>query len=96
MRIVGLSAAHVLAVLASVAGVLHLGNIAFSTNASDEAVVEGGASLAALETAARLLGVSDVGLEAALTTRAIDARGERIVKRLDAGEGRSCCVDGGL
>lgn len=45
----------------------------------------GPASVAALEAAARLLGVSDVGLEAALTTRAIDARGERIVKRLDAG-----------
>lgn len=32
--------------------------------------------------------VSDVGLEAALTTRAIDARGERIVKRLDQRERR--------
>lgn len=29
--------------------------------------------------------VSDLGLEAALTTRAIVTRGERIVKRLDAG-----------
>ena len=30
--------------------------------------------------------VSDVGLEAALTTRAIETRGERIVKRLDCRE----------
>ena len=73
------------AVLRTVAGVLHLGNVSFTNNAADEAAVADGASLAALETAARLLGVSDVGLEAALTTRAIDARGERIVKRLDDG-----------
>ena len=53
---------------------------------SDEAGVSDGAGAAALEAAARLLGVSDVGLEAALTTRAIEARGEHIVKRLDAGE----------
>lgn len=71
--------------LRTVAGVLHLGNISFANNASDEAGVPEGAPLRALEAAARLLGVSDVGLEAALTTRAIDARGERIVKRLDAG-----------
>lgn len=32
------------------------------------------------------LQVSDVGLEAALTTRAIETRGERIVKRLDCRE----------
>ena len=52
---------------------------------SDEAVLDGPASTTALDTAARVLGVSEVGLEAALTTRAIDARGERIVMRLDAG-----------
>ena len=73
------------AVLRTVAGVLHLGNVLYTNNAADEAAVADGASLAALETAARLLGVSDVGLEAALATRAIDARGERIVKRLDEG-----------
>lgn len=109
------------AVLRTVAGVLHLGNVDFAMNSRrgrqppacrccvptgdarlplaaplnlwskrpckcrDEAQVAGADSVAALEAAARLLGVSDVGLEAALTTRAIDARGERIVKRLDAG-----------
>ena len=52
---------------------------------SDEAGVSDGAGAAALEAAARLLGVSDVGLEVALTTRAIEARGEHIVKRVDAG-----------
>lgn len=83
MRIVGLQQHHVEAVLRTVAGVLHLGNVEFSNNSSDEAGVEEGASMEALEAAARLLGVSDLGLEAALTTRAIDARGERIVKRLD-------------
>ncbi|KAI7836877.1 hypothetical protein COHA_009277 [Chlorella ohadii] len=86
MRIVGLQQHHVDAVLRTVAGVLHLGNAAFSDNNSDEAVVADGGSMAALETAARLLGVSDVGLEAALTTRAIETRGERIVKRLDCRE----------
>ncbi|KAL4420012.1 hypothetical protein ABPG75_007110 [Micractinium tetrahymenae] len=84
MRIVGLQQRHVDVVLRTVAGVLHLGNVDFTINSSDEAAVAGPDSLAALETAARLLGVSDVGLEAALTTRAIDARGERIVKKLDA------------
>ncbi|KAL4419268.1 hypothetical protein ABPG77_004826 [Micractinium sp. CCAP 211/92] len=84
MRIVGLQQRHVDAVLRTVAGVLHLGNVDFAMNSRDEAQVAGADSVAALEAAARLLGVSDVGLEAALTTRAIDARGERIVKRLDA------------
>ncbi|EFN53725.1 hypothetical protein CHLNCDRAFT_25512 [Chlorella variabilis] len=85
MRIVGLQQHHVDAVLRTVAGVLHLGNVDFTLSSRDEAAVAGGAGIAALEAAARLLGVSDLGLEAALTTRAIDARGERIVKRLDAG-----------
>jgi myosin-5 len=67
-----------------VAGVLHLGNIDFALSSRDEAIVAGGSAAAALEAAARLLGVSDLGLEAALTTRAIVTRGERIVKRLDA------------
>ncbi|PSC74954.1 Myosin-J heavy chain isoform A [Micractinium conductrix] len=84
MRIVGLQQHHVDAVLRTVAGVLHLGNVGFANNASDEAVLDGPASTTALDTAARVLGVSEVGLEAALTTRAIDARGERIVMRLDA------------
>ncbi|KAI3425379.1 hypothetical protein D9Q98_009143 [Chlorella vulgaris] len=83
MRIVGLQQHHVDAVLRAVAGVLHLGNVDFSMSSRDEAVVAGGQSIVALETAARLFGVSDLGLEAALTTRAIVTRGERIVKRLD-------------
>jgi myosin heavy subunit len=44
-------------VLRAVAGVLHLGNVDFSMSSRDEAVVAGGQSIVALETAARLFGV---------------------------------------
>jgi hypothetical protein len=40
-----------------VAGVLHLGNIDFALSSRDEAIVAGGSAAAALEAAARLLGV---------------------------------------
>ena len=45
-------------VLRTVAGVLHLGNVDFTLSSRDEAAVAGGAGIAALEAAARLLGVS--------------------------------------
>lgn len=44
--------------LRTVAGVLHLGNVSFANNGSDEAVVADEASMTALEAAARQLGVS--------------------------------------
>lgn len=40
-----------------VAGVLHLGNIDFTLSSRDEAIVAGGSAAAALDAAARLLGV---------------------------------------
>eukprot|EP00887_Chlorella_sp_A99_P002927 scaffold24.g2927.t1 len=74
-------------VLRIVAGVLHLGNIEFADSASDEAVLANAPSAAELAAAAGLLGVAAGGLQAALTTRAIETRGERIVKVLDAEAG---------
>jgi myosin-5 len=83
MRVVGLGADAAGAVLRLVAGVLHLGNVEFAEDARDEAALAPGAGpTAALTAAARLLGVAPAALLDALTTRAIETRGERIVKRL--------------
>lgn len=57
-----------------VAGVLHLGNVAFeNAGDADEAAVAGEGASQALAVAAELLGVEPTGLEAALTSRAIGA-----------------------
>ena len=84
MRIVGLTDAQIDAILKSVAAVLHLGNIVFVQSSNDDAVVDGSDAQKALEMAAKLLEVSAEALLSALTTRAIETRGERIVKTLDS------------
>jgi myosin V len=85
MRIVGLSDTNIKSILRTVAAILHLGNIAFELSSSDDAIVSSAPKAAiALSTAAKLLDVSSDALLTALTTRAIETRGERIVKTLDA------------
>lgn len=84
MRVIGLSQELIDNVLRLVACVLHLGNITFQNSSSDEAMVGEEHAMQAMEAVAALLGVSEQGLEAALTTRTIATRGEKIVKCLDA------------
>ncbi|KAK9829628.1 hypothetical protein WJX72_006968 [[Myrmecia] bisecta] len=84
MSIIGLSEQDQEAVLSVVAAVLHLSNLRFTQSGSDEAQL---ADEAARETAAivaSLLQVSPEALVTALTTRAIETMGERIIKSLDA------------
>jgi myosin V len=90
MRVVGLQQDAVETILRVVAGVLHLGNLSFAATAGDDAELAPDAEQA-LNKGAELLGVAPDGLIAALTTRAIETRGERIIKRLgpdDAAESR--------
>jgi myosin-5 len=85
MRIVGLSDTNIKSILRCVAAILHLGNVVFEGSSGDEAVASSTPKATdALNTAAALLGVSSDALLTALTTRAIETRGERIVKTLDA------------
>jgi myosin-5 len=65
------------------AAVLHLGNVRFSPLHDDAAEVEAG-SAAPLQQAAALLGVPAAALAAALTTRRMEAGGERITRQLSA------------
>lgn len=86
MRIVGMEPKDIETTLRCVAAVLHLGNICFEEGKEnhDEAAITGTPeSLRAIDVAAELLGVLPDDLLDALTTRAIETRGERIVKRLD-------------
>ena len=85
MSIIGLPQDTIQSVLQIVAGILHMGNIVFETNLTDEAVVSKSSTLHAQKTA-QLFGVSVDGLLIALTTRAIHVRGEHIVKLLSAEE----------
>ena len=80
--VIGLEAADVDALLAVVAAVLHLGNVEFAADGEGSKLAGKGAS-AGLANAAALLRVPGDGLLTALTTRAIEVGGERIVKRLD-------------
>ena len=83
MRVVGMSDDTINSILRCVAAILHLGNIEFTTSNSEEAAIAEPVAAAALETAAELFGVESSVLLTALTTRAIETRGERIVKILD-------------
>ena len=72
MSHIGLSDEQQSSVLATVAAVLHLGNISFADeDGAEGAVVAGDTSQGALEAAAALLGVDPVPLAEALTTRQI-------------------------
>ncbi|KAK9796643.1 hypothetical protein WJX73_007169 [Symbiochloris irregularis] len=84
MAIIGLREQEREAVLRVVAAVMHLGNIGFKTGGADDAVLDGGGSQEALHIVAGLLQVEPEALFTALTTRAIEAMRERIVKRLSA------------
>jgi myosin-5 len=85
MRIVGLSDTNIKSILRCVAAILHLGNISFEGSSGDDAVASNTPEAKdALDTAAKLLEVSSDALLTAFTTRAIETRGERIVKTLDA------------
>ncbi|KAH7619484.1 hypothetical protein Ndes2526B_g06464 [Nannochloris sp. 'desiccata'] len=85
MRIVGLSDSNIKSILRCVAAILHLGNVVFEGSSGDDAIASGTPEATdALNTAAELLDVSSDALLTALTTRAIETRGERIVKTLDA------------
>lgn len=87
MRIIGLKDKAVDDALRCVAAVLHLGNVEFVPGPREDAVLSSAHAERAqesLEAAAELLGVPPHGLFSALTMRAIETRGERIVKSLDA------------
>ncbi|EFJ51474.1 type XI myosin heavy chain MyoB [Volvox carteri f. nagariensis] len=71
MSHIGLSEQQQSAVLATVAAVLHLGNITFTDSDGEGAVVAGAPGRRALEAAAELLGVEPEPLAEALTTRQI-------------------------
>ena len=86
MRVVGLRDESIKSIVRCVAAVLHLGNIEFEASSRDEAVVIGGEGSGAVQIAAELLQVTPGALATALTTRAIETRGERIVKTLDPAE----------
>lgn len=97
MRIIGLTEEDTDVVLKIVAAVLHLGNITFESSNRDEAVIETEDAQQALNNAAELLGTTPDALKTALTTRAIETRGERIVKYLDptaASESRDALAKG--
>lgn len=85
MKVIGLDANEIEAVLRCVAAVLHLGNIGFVTaeNAmADEAVVSPDeTSIAGLHNAAALLGTTPEKLSGALMKRTISTAGEKIEKR---------------
>ncbi|GFR43085.1 hypothetical protein Agub_g4092 [Astrephomene gubernaculifera] len=92
MSHIGLSDEQQSAVLATVAAVLHLGNITFanghvegdSSSGHEGAVVADAAAAEALETAAELLGVDSGALTEALTTRQIQTPEGPIVMPLTA------------
>ncbi|EIE22795.1 hypothetical protein COCSUDRAFT_47698 [Coccomyxa subellipsoidea C-169] len=84
MQIVGIGEAEREAVLRTVAAVLHLGNITFVGAADEGAAPRDSSAEAALAAVADLLQVEEETLLQALTSRAIETVGERIVKRLDA------------
>jgi len=85
MRIVGLSDTNIKSILRCVAAILHLGNVVFEGSSGDDATASSTPEATeALKNAAKLLDVSPDALLTALTTRAIETRGERIVKTLDA------------
>jgi len=88
MRIVGLSEENLQAVFRLVAVVLHLGNLEFSSDASEGSTIRNPEQAAVV---AELLGVDAGKLCVAMTTRTIETVGERIVKPLsprDAMESR--------
>ncbi|DBB00655.1 hypothetical protein WJX82_006589 [Trebouxia sp. C0006] len=84
MAIVGLTEMERDAVLAIVASVLHLGNISFTHGDMDNAMLLDERSEDAMYIVAELMQVTPDQLMTALTTRAIETMGERIVKNLDA------------
>lgn len=74
MAHIGLSEQQQSAVLATVAAVLHLGNITFVDSDGEAAAVAEGGALEAVKAAADLLGVEPGLLAEALTTRQIQTR----------------------
>eukprot|EP00884_Botryococcus_braunii_P001103 jgi/Botrbrau1/10994/Bobra.0234s0017.1 len=81
MAIIGLGEEEREAVLRTVAAVLHLGNIDFAAD-GDAAVLADQESADELGIVADLLQVDEAALHTALTTRAIETVGERIIKAL--------------
>ena len=69
MTLVGIPEVEQNAVFATVAAVLHLGNITFSASGEDAAEVAGPSAGLHLDAAARLLGSDSATLQKALTTR---------------------------
>ncbi|KAL3147636.1 hypothetical protein ABBQ38_014686 [Trebouxia sp. C0009 RCD-2024] len=84
MTTVGLTQLERDSVLAIVASVLHLGNISFQQGDMDNAELLDEKSEDAMYIVSDLMQVTPDQLMTALTTRAIETMGERIVKRLDA------------
>ncbi|KXZ51147.1 MYO2 protein [Gonium pectorale] len=89
MSHIGLSEEQQSAVLATVAAVLHLGNITFvegdhADRGSEGAAVASGSAQEALRTAAQLLGVEAAALAEVLTTRQIQTREGAISTPLSA------------
>jgi len=82
MGVIGLGEEAAESVLRGVAAVLHLGNIEWSADGEGAKPKDKG-SKAALASAADLLGTTPALLQTALSTRAIETAGERIVKPLD-------------
>lgn len=84
MRIIGVSEEHQWEALRVVAGVLHLGNIAFESDAEGNATVsEGKGGERALYDCADVLGVETERLRRALTRRRISAPDGEIDKQLE-------------
>ena len=69
MTLVGIPLDEQAAIFATVASVLHLGNISFSEGPEESSQLASADAKAHLEAAARLLGVPSDGLLKALTTR---------------------------
>ena len=69
MTLVGIPLDEQAAIFATVASVLHLGNISFSEGPDESSQLASADAKAHLEAAARLLGVPSDGLLKALTTR---------------------------
>jgi len=82
MGVIGLGEEAAEAVLRGVAAVLHLGNIEWAADGEGSKPKDKG-SKAALAHAAELLGTEPAALHTALSTRAIEMTGERIVKPLE-------------
>jgi len=85
MRVIGLGEDAADCVLRGVAAVLHLGNIEWAADGADGSKPRDKGARVALAKAADLLGTEADALLAALTSRAIETAGERIVKPLDPG-----------